>query len=253
MSRADAGAAIRMFREARGMSLAQLSAASGVSTMGLSYLERGVRKPRNDTIRKLEVALGFPSGTYHRLVNAKDPHAELQAITEATRSLPASATVVMGRRSDTTALLDEYAEAQIDALQAIISGMPPETANDYESYISLVVEQCLKAERLTANSWRVAAHSGVADAARLVGHLETLEATRRDLVARLGSRSLSAQLDMACVKSPLPDSVIAQMLATTAEQLWVWRNQGAIAADAVELVRAFVASSSLSGGGDDDR
>jgi hypothetical protein len=58
---------------------------------------------------------------------------------------------------------------------------------------------------------------------------------------------------MACVKSPLPDSVIAQMLATTAEQLWVWRNQGAIAADAVELVRAFVASSSLSGGGDDDR
>ena len=71
MSRADAGAAIRMFRESRGMSLAQLSAASGVSTMGLSYLERGVRKPRNDTIRKLEVSIGFPSGTYHRLVNAK--------------------------------------------------------------------------------------------------------------------------------------------------------------------------------------
>ncbi|NBP85223.1 MAG: XRE family transcriptional regulator, partial [Mycobacteriaceae bacterium] len=41
MSRPAAGAAIRALRESRGLSLAELAAATGVSAMGLSYLERG--------------------------------------------------------------------------------------------------------------------------------------------------------------------------------------------------------------------
>lgn len=40
MSRESAGAAIRALRESRDWSLADLAAATGVSTMGLSYLER---------------------------------------------------------------------------------------------------------------------------------------------------------------------------------------------------------------------
>jgi transcriptional regulator with XRE-family HTH domain len=242
VSMVDAGAAIRRLRESRNMSLARMSAVSGVSTMGLSYLERGVRKPRRDTIRKLEVALGLPSGTYNRLATAQNPHAELQALME-TASSAAREVVVVGRRRDTTALFDGYAEAQISALQAVISRLPSQTASDYESYIAYVYEQCLKAERLTANSWRVAAQSESSDAARLAGHLETLELTRQSLVTRLEGRSLSAQLDMACVRSPLSDYTIAEMLDTTAEQLWRWRNQEAIPGEAVELVQAFVATS----------
>jgi lambda repressor-like predicted transcriptional regulator len=150
---------------------------------------------------------------------------------------------VVGRRRETTALFDGYAEAQISSLQAVISRLPSQTSSDYESCVAYVYEQCLKAERLTANSWRVAAQSEGSDAARLAGHLETLEMTRQSLVVQLEGRSLSAQLDMACVRSPLSDHMIAEMLDTTAEQLWRWRNQEAIPGEAVELVQAFIATS----------
>jgi transcriptional regulator with XRE-family HTH domain len=43
VSRESAGAAIRTLRESRDWSLADLAAATGVSIMGLSYLERGAR------------------------------------------------------------------------------------------------------------------------------------------------------------------------------------------------------------------
>ena len=44
MSRESAGAAIRGLREARDWSLADFASVTGVSIMGLSYLERGARR-----------------------------------------------------------------------------------------------------------------------------------------------------------------------------------------------------------------
>jgi transcriptional regulator with XRE-family HTH domain len=256
VNREAAGLAIRALREARDQSLADLAATSGVSQMGLSYLERGIRKPRKDTVRKLEMALGLPTGSYQRLVFADDPAAELQGIVATSQSASAQAKaavssgLVVGRRTDTTALLGGYAEAQIEALNAVITRMPPETASDFETYIAFVIDRCIQTEGLTADSWRVAAHGDAGDADRLMAHLETLEATRQNLLSRLETRSLSAKLDIACVHSPLPDSVIAQMFGTTAEDLWVWRNQGAIPGESVEIVQAFVAASRPRGGDD---
>ncbi len=77
MSRESAGAAIRALRESRDWSLADLAAATGVSIMGLSYLERGARKPHKGTVQKVENGLGLPPGTYSRLLVAADPDAEL--------------------------------------------------------------------------------------------------------------------------------------------------------------------------------
>lgn len=256
VNREAAGAAIRSQRMARDMSLSDLAAASGVSQMGLSYLERGIRKPRKDTVRKVELALGLPTGTYQRLVFAEDPEAELQSMLSASRAASAQAKaavatgLVVGRRTDANALLGGYAEAQIESLNAVIARMPPETASDFETYIAFVIDRCIQTEGLTADSWRVAAHSSATDAEGLMKHLITLECTRQGLLGQLQGRSLSARLDAACVDSPLPDSVIAQLLGTTAEDLWVWRNTGAIPGEAVELVQAFVATTPRVGGGD---
>lgn len=238
------------------MSLGDLAASSGVSQMGLSYLERGIRKPRKETVRKLEMALGLPSGTYQRLVFAEDPAAELQSVLSTSRAASAQAKAAIStgtvtiRRTDTTALLGGYAEAQIESLNAVIARMPSETASDFESYIAFVIDRCIQTEGLTADSWRLAAHAASTDADRLMQHLVTLENTRQDLLRRLHERSLSARLDAACVASPLPDSVIAQLLGTTAEDLWVWRNTGAIPGECVELAQIFVAATETTGGGD---
>ena len=77
MSREAAGAAIRTLREARDWSLADLAEATGVSIMGLSFLERGARKPHKGTVQKVENGLGVPPGTYARLVVAENPAAEV--------------------------------------------------------------------------------------------------------------------------------------------------------------------------------
>ena len=75
MSRESAGATIRELRESRDWSLADFASATGVSIMGLSYLERGARKPHKSTVQKVENGLGLPPGTYSRLVVAAEPAA----------------------------------------------------------------------------------------------------------------------------------------------------------------------------------
>lgn len=259
VNREAAGAAIRALRESRDMSLDELAAASGVSAMGLSYLERGIRKPRPDTTNKLEMALGLPTGTYKRLVLAENASEELKAILSVTSERAAavrakdaiSGGLIVGQRSETSALIEGYAEAQIDSLNAVIHRLPPESAPDYASYIAFVIDRCIQAEGLAADSWRVAAHSNAGDAARLMRHLQTLESKRQDLVARLESRSLGAQFNRACNMSALPDHMIAQMLGTTAETVWAWRNEGAIPGESVEMVQRFIAT--IKGRAEDDR
>jgi transcriptional regulator with XRE-family HTH domain len=241
VSRESAGAAIRALRESRDWSLADLAAATGVSIMGLSYLERGARKPHKGTVQKVENGLGLPPGTYSRLIVARDPQAELDRLTAVTPAepMPARTTgaIVVDRHSDTE-VLEAYAEAQLDALNSVIDRLPETTSNEYESYILSVIGQCVKAEMLAANSWRVAVNASADSAERLMQHLQALEVTRGALLKRM-PMSLSAQFDRACARSPLPDPVIAALLGVTGEEMWEIRNRGVVPPAALPRVRAF--------------
>jgi transcriptional regulator with XRE-family HTH domain/lambda repressor-like predicted transcriptional regulator len=247
MSRESAGAAIRELRESRNWSLADFSSVTGVSIMGLSYLERGARKPHKGTVQKIENGLGLPPGTYSRLVVAADSAAELERLTAAPPAEPTpvrkAGPVVVDRHTDTE-VLEGYAQAQLDALKSVIGRLPAETSNEYETYILSVIEQCVKAEMLAANSWRVAVNADVDSAGRLMQHLEALEATRGALLERL-PMSLSARLDRACAQSPLPEAVIAALLGVTAAEMWDIRNRGVIPPGAQPRVRAFADQAGL--------
>lgn len=242
MSREAAGAAIRALREARDWSLADLAAATGVSIMGLSFLERGVRKPHKGTVQKVENGLSLPPGTYARLVVTDDPDAEIAQLLTSSPAEPAepraAAGIVVNRHSDAD-VLEAHAEAHLESLNSLITRLPAETSNEYETYIQSVIEQCVKAELLAANSWRVAVNAGAPSADRLMTHLKSLEAIRTGLLARMPG-SISARFDQACARSDLPESVIATLLGVGVEQVWDIRNRGAIPPGALPRVRAFI-------------
>jgi len=241
VSRESAGAAIRALREARDWSLADLAVATGVSVMGLSYLERGARKPHKSTVQKVENGLGLPPGTYSRLLVAEDADAELAQLVATTGSGGAHArpagTIVVDRHSDTE-VLEGYAEAQLEALRSVIARLPSEASDEYETYILSVITQCVKAEMLAASSWRVAVNGGADHAARLMAHLQALEAIRSDLLQRMPA-SLTARFDDACARSALPEPVIAALLGVSAEEMWDIRNRGVIPPGALARVSAF--------------
>ena len=241
MSRESAGAAIRELRESRDWSLADFSSATGVSIMGLSYLERGARKPHKGTVQKVENGLGLPPGTYSRLVVAADPAAELERLTAVTPAEPpparATGPIVVDRHTDTE-VLEGYAEAQLDTINSVIERLPEVTSNEYESYILSVIGQCVKAEMLAANSWRVAVNADTASASRLMRHLQALETTRGALLDRM-PMSLSARFDRACAQSSLPEPVIAALIGVSSTEMWDIRNRGVIPPGALPRVRAF--------------
>lgn len=243
MNREAAGSAIRALRESRDLSLADLAAATGVSIMGLSYLERGARKPHKSTVQKVENGLGIPPGTYSRLLTATDPDAELGQLLTVSASSDPSPTpnfaAVVTRHQDVD-VLEAHAQAHLESLHSLIARLPPETSNEYETYILSVVAQCVKAELLAANSWRVAINSGSESADGLLTHLKQLETLRAGLLARMPG-SISAQFDRACARSGLPESVIAAMLGVDVEQMWAIRNRGAIPPGALPRIRAFLA------------
>lgn len=249
MSRESAGAAIRALRESRDWSLAELSTATGVSIMGLSFLERGARKPHKSTVHKVENGLGLPPGTYSRLLVAADPEAELARLLVAQSPPPRRSGQVVVDRHDDTDVLEGYAEAQLDALKSVIERLPATTSNDYETYIQSVIAQCVKAEMLAASSWRVAVNAGGDSPGRLMGHLRELESTRRALLTRMPA-SLSSRFDRACARSSLPDSVVAALIGVAAEQVWDIRNSGVIPAGALPRVRAFTDAVEPAGGED---
>ncbi|CAM4302384.1 Helix-turn-helix [Mycobacterium basiliense] len=254
MSRESAGAAIRALRESRDWSLADLAGATGVSIMGLSYLERGARKPHKGTVQKVENGLGLPPGTYSRLLVAADPDAELARLMAAqppeAMSPRRTGTVVVDRHSDTD-VLEGYAEAQLDALRSVIDRLPASTSNEYETYILSVVAQCVKAEMLAASSWRVAVNAGSDSSGRLMAHLRALEAIRAALLDRMPT-SLSARFDRACAQSPLPEAVVAALIGVGSEELWDIRNRGVIPAGALPRIRAFVDAIGHAESTDDD-
>ncbi len=242
-----AGAAIRTLREARDWSLADFAAATGVSVMGLSYLERGARKPHKSTVQKVENGLGLPPGSYARLVLADDADAEVAELLgahQATTTRAPVSPIVVDRSADTS-VFEGFAEAQLEALRAVIERLPRPSSNEYQTYIRSVIAQCVKAELLAANSWRVAVNAGAPGDGPLTGHLKALEATRLHLLGLL-PESLSSRLDHACAHSPLPEPVLAAMLGMSVEQLWDSRNQGVIPAGALARVQAFVGSDARS-------
>jgi transcriptional regulator with XRE-family HTH domain len=244
VSRESAGAAIRALRESRDWSLADLATATGVSIMGLSYLERGARKPHKGTVQKVENGLGLPPGTYSRLLVAPDPDAEIAQLlaTQPPTPPPGRRTlesVVVDRHTD-TAVFEGYAEAHLEALNSVIARLPPSSSNEYETYILSVINQCVKAELLAANSWRVAVNAGADPAGPLLGHVKALEDTRTALLARLPD-SLGAQFERACAHSALPDAVIATLVGISTEEMWDIRNRGFVPPGVLARVRAFIA------------
>ena len=241
MSREQAGAAIRALREARDWSLADLATATGVSIMGLSYLERGARKPHKGTVHKVENGLGLPPGTYARLMVAGDPDAELADILSSVQPDPGAGrppAPSVSRHNDAE-VLEAHAEAHLESLHSLIARLPAETSNEYETYIHTVVAQCVKAEMLAANSWRVAVNAGSQSAPRLMGYLAELEDVRTGLLARLPA-AIGARFDRACGQSQLPEAVIAALVGVGTEELWNIRNRGVIPPGALPRVRAFV-------------
>jgi transcriptional regulator with XRE-family HTH domain len=242
VSRESAGAAIRELRESRNWSLADFASVTGVSIMGLSYLERGARKPHKSTVQKVENGLGLPTGTYSRLVVAADSAAELERLTSPRPAEPVpvrtGGPIVVVRHNTDTAVLERSSQAQLDAIKSAIDRAPAKTSNEYESYILSVIEQCVRAEMLAADSWRVAVNFDDDSADRLVQHLEELETTRGALLDRV-PMSLSARLDRACARSSLPEAVIAGMLGFTSAEMWDIRNRGVIPPGALPRVRAF--------------
>ena len=116
---------------------------------------------------------------------AADPDAELERLTTAPPAGACPRTtgpIVVDRHTDAE-VLEGYAEAQLDALNSVIDRLPATTSNEYETYILSVIGQCVKAEMLAANSWRVAVNADAASAGRLMQHLQALEAIRRALLS----------------------------------------------------------------------
>ena len=240
MSRESAGAAIRELRESRDWSLADFASVTGVSIMGLSYLERGARKPHKGTVQKVENGLGLPPGSYSRLVVAADTAAELERLTAVPAAEPPTRTtgpIVVDRHTDTH-MYEEHAEAHLEALNSLIGRLPAETSNEYETYILSVIAQCVRIEMLAADSWRVAVNADEASAGRLMQHLQALESMRGALLERM-STSLGARFDRACARTSLPEPVIAALLGVTAAEMWDIRNRGVIPPGALPRVRAF--------------
>ena len=239
MSREAAGAAIRALRESRDWSLADLAAASGVSVMGLSYLERGTRKPHKGTVQKVENALGLPPGTFAGLLLADDPEEELRRLL-ASDPAPAGRPVAVSRHTDTE-VLEAHAQAHLDSLNSLMARLPAETSNEYETYIHSVIAQCVKAELLAAKTWRVAVNAGAPSATALMTHLRELEAIRTGLLARMPA-GIGARFDAACARSGLPETVIAGLLGVSAEEVWDIRNRGVVGPGVLPRVRAFLES-----------
>lgn len=229
---------MRTLRESRDWSLADLANATGVSIMGLSYLERGARKPHKGTVQKVEEGLGLPPGSYARLLNATDPTAELNDLL-AGRTRPPG--VAVSRHNDAE-VLEAHAEAHLESLISLIERLPPETSNEYETYIHSVIAQCVKAEMLAANSWRVAVNAGAESSARLMEQLRELEAIRVGLLARVPG-AIGARFDDACARSGLPEPVIAALVGIAPDELWAIRNRGVVPPGALPRVRAFIEGS----------
>jgi hypothetical protein len=153
------------------------------------------------------------------------------------RSARPAGAVVVDRHSDTE-VLEGYAEAQLDALKSVIDRLPATTSNEYETYILSVIAQCVKAEMLAASSWRVAVNAGADSTGRLMEHLQALEATRTALLERMPT-SLSARFDRACVRSSLPETIIAALVGVGTDEMWDIRNRGVIPPGALPRIRVF--------------
>lgn len=63
---AHIGQKVKLLRQARNLSLNDLSKLSGISKAALSKLESGDSNPRIDTLEAIAVALRFPLGSVYR-------------------------------------------------------------------------------------------------------------------------------------------------------------------------------------------
>jgi transcriptional regulator with XRE-family HTH domain len=240
MSRQSAGAAIRALRESRHWTLADLAAATEISIMGLSNLERGTRKPHRNTVAKLENGLGLPPGTYALLTVSADPDAEVAQLISATAE-PQTASGTAARPDPKTeaTTFGDYAQTQLAELNSVIAQLPPAPSREHETYLRSVLTQCVNAEMLAATSWRVTVNSGGDPNGPLLHHLKAANTLRTELLARLPDNT-SSRFDSACTASSLPEPVLAALLGLSTDDIWQIRAGGHIPTTALPRIRAFL-------------
>jgi predicted ATPase/DNA-binding XRE family transcriptional regulator len=102
------GGLLKRYRAVAGLTQEQLAERAGLSARGVLYLERGVRRPYPDTLRRLADALGLAPPERQALVSAA--HGGLAAAVADTSSvslgaaLPIPPTPLLGRDADVAAL-----------------------------------------------------------------------------------------------------------------------------------------------------
>ncbi|RWA15875.1 hypothetical protein MBRU_10010 [Mycolicibacterium brumae DSM 44177] len=170
------------------------------------------------------------------MTQAEDPETVLAELKPAAARAP---TVARVDRNIDVHVLEGYARAQLDALRTVITRLPVNTSNEYETYIRSVLTQCATAELLAADSWRVARNAGADPRGPLLDSLRELEQIRTDLLARLPA-SLAARFERACRRSGLPERVIATMLGVETDQVWDIRTSGVTPAGAADRVHQFI-------------
>ena len=123
-------------------------------------------------------------------------------------------TVVVNRHNDAE-VLEAHAEAHLESLNSLITRLPAETSNEYETYIQSVIAQCVKAEMLAANSWRVAVNAGRESADRLMAHLKAPGGRSEPGCWPGCPDAIGTRFDQACSAVGLPEAVIAALLGVS--------------------------------------
>jgi len=139
---ATIGRQIRRLRSNRGLTLQELSAASGVAVGLLSQIERGLSSPSLRTLTKIRVALDVPLGVFFA-----PPHQTAQAEAAFVRRFENRGSVDLGQMRLFKQLLSPSATSALQMMMLVIppgGGAGPETYSYEGEKAGLVLEGFFK-------------------------------------------------------------------------------------------------------------
>lgn len=245
MTFAEAGAALRRWRERNELCLEDIASRTGLDVTQLSYIERGMRRPQRKTIEKLESGMGWTPGLFNDLSALPDDPGALDRMLDGIHEGTQSARTISVRVSE-AGVLEGYAEASIGNLDSLIRQLPAPGTPRFAQTVAAALGQCGKAEVLAANSWRVSAVTDRDTAHRLLEMLGDLESKRVALLDRV-PESVGARFDHACQLSGLPEALIAVLTGLTPDELWQIRCGGSVPEGSNARVAAFIKAVNLDG------
>lgn len=238
MTFAEAGAALRRWRERHKLRLEDIASRTGLDVTQLSYIERGMRKPQRKTLDKLESGMGWPPGSFHELSTISGDPAALDQLLDRANEGPQSARTISLRVSE-AGVLEDYAQTSIANVDSLIRALPAPGAHHLSRAVATALGQCGKAEVLAANSWRVSAIAERGTAQRLLDMLSDLENKRLALLDRVPD-SVAARFDRACQLSGYPEGIIAVLTGLSLDDIWQIRCGAAVPEGSNARVAAFI-------------